>query len=292
MNQAPLAAIELGGTKCVAAIGTAAGQVLAEIRFPTTTPRETLATATAWWREQAGATGPAAIGIGSFGPIQVNPNHPDFGTMLATPKPGWSGFPVLRSLQDAFPAARFALDTDVNAAALAECALGAARGHRDIAYITIGTGIGAGIIIDGKPVHGSLHPEFGHLKVPRHPDDTFAGVCPFHGDCLEGLAAGPAIHRRWECPAESLPEDHPAWEMQAWYLAHGILCLAAVTAPTLVLVGGGVGQAAGLHAGIACTLKDLSNGYFHAAEHPGYVIPPALGQQAGIAGSLLLAANA
>ena len=289
MHHLPFAALELGGTKTVAAIGREDGTIIEEIRFPTTLPEDTLSTAVTWWKEKSGEQGPTSIGVASFGPIRVAPAAPDFGVMLATPKPGWKGFPVGTFLQSAFPNADFALDTDVNAAALAESRFGAARGHADVAYITVGTGFGAGLLSGGRLVHGAVHPEVGHLKVPRFPGDTFAGVCPFHGDCLEGLCSGPAIHRRWGIEAKDLPPEHPAWEMEAWYLAHGIIALAAVVCPTIIVLGGGVPQAEGLHARVAARVAQFSNGYFEGVENPGYVVPPALGQQAGIIGALLLA---
>jgi fructokinase len=290
MSEAIFAALEMGGTKTVAAIGRADGTVIEEIRFPTTGPEATLGEAIRWWREHTGTGGPAAIGVAGFGPIRVSPAAADFGVMLATPKPGWRGFPVAAYLRAAFPEAGFALDTDVNAAALAESRLGAARGCEDVAYITVGTGIGAGILCGGRLVHGAVHPEVGHLRVPRHPSDSFAGVCPFHGDCLEGMASGPAIHRRWGQEGKDLPADHPAWDLEAWYLAQGIIALAAVVCPSVVVLGGGVPQAEGLHERVANHLARLSNGYFEAAERAGHVVPPALGQQAGITGAIFLAA--
>jgi fructokinase len=284
-----LAALELGGTKTVVATGLADGTVLEEIRFPTTTPDETLDRAIEWL---AGKGTPASIGIGAFGPIRVDPESPDFGSLLATPKPGWSGFSLVRKLSAALPGVPIRLDTDVNAALWAEVSLGAARGARDAAYITLGTGIGAGILSGGKLIHGALHPEFGHLKVPCAPGDTFAGVCPFHGNCLEGLASGPSIEARWGKAAAELPPDHPAWEMEAWYLAHGILALVAILSPSRVIVGGGVSQVDGLHAKITDRLTEITNGYFAADMLESLVVPPALGQEAGIKGALLLAGGA
>lgn len=292
MTERLYAALELGGTKTVVAIGREDGALIEEIRFPTTLPAETLGSATAWWKERCGDGGPVAIGVASFGPIRVARTAPDFGVMLATPKPGWKGFPLAAFLQSAFPGAAFVLDTDVNAAAMAESQFGAARGHSDVAYITVGTGFGAGVLSGGRLVHGAVHPEVGHLRVPRHPDDRFAGVCPFHGDCLEGMCSGPAIHRRWGIEAKDLPADHPAWEMEAWYLAHGIIALAATVCPTVVVLGGGVPQAEGLHARVARLVAEFSSGYFEGAEKPGYVVPPVLGQQAGIIGALFLATSA
>lgn len=281
-----IAGIELGGTKTVVAIGTTGGRVIEECRFPTTSPDETLGFAINWLRARGE---PASIGIAAFGPIGIVPDRENYGKVLATPKPGWAGFSLTAALGNAFPNAVLTLDTDVNAAALAEARIGAAAGLEDVAYITIGTGIGGGILSGGRLIHGALHPEFGHLKVPRMPGDDFAGVCPFHGDCLEGLASGPAIAARWGSPAHKLPADHPAWELQAWYLAHGILALLAIISPSRVIVGGGVSQAGGLHRKINRKLVEISAGYFPPASEPNYVVPPALGQEAGICGAFLLA---
>ena len=284
-----IGALELGGTKTVVAIGTAEGRVAEEMRFPTGPPQETLGTAADWL---AGRGPLQACHMGSFGPLRVDPQAADFGTMLATPKPGWAGYSLTRHLTSRFPGIPLRLDTDVNAAALAECRLGAAQGHPDMAYITIGTGIGAGVLSGGRLIHGHLHPEFGHLRVPRFPGETdFTGVCPFHGDCLEGLASGPAMAARWGKPAHELAADHPAWEQEAWHLAQGILSLVAILSCTRVVLGGGVSQAPGLHERVNRTLARLSNGYYPQTEGPEpFVVPPALGQEAGIRGALLLGA--
>lgn len=284
-----IAGIELGGSKTVVAIGTMDACVLEEWRYPTTSPDETLGRAIRWLRERGE---PEAIGIAAFGPLGVVPGRSSHGRLLVTPKPGWSGFSILDAIGSAFPRARRVIETDVNAAALAEARLGAACGLEDIAYITIGTGIGAGLLSGGRLVHGALHPEFGHLKVPRCPGDDFSGVCPFHGDCLEGLASGPAIAERWGAAPAALPADHPAWDTEAWYLAHGALALLSVVAPARIVIGGGVSQAAGFHAKTAAVLDRIAAGYFpHLRETP-YLVAPALGQQAGIIGALLLASGA
>lgn len=283
-----IAGIELGGTKTVVAEGTPDGEIVAEHRFPTTTPAETLATACDWL---AGRGTPTAIGVAAFGPVGIVRGRKEFGQMLATPKPGWSGFSITGHLAQRFPGAEVQLETDVNAAALAEARDGAAKGLDDVVYITIGTGIGGGILSGGRLVHGAVHPEFGHLKVPKFPGDDYPGICPFHGDCLEGLASGPAIAARWGKPGHELPADHPAWETQAWYLAHGILALLAIVSPSRVIVGGGVSQAEGLHDRIGRRLEKIAAGYFPPAMEAGYVVPPALGQDAGIRGALLLTAT-
>lgn len=281
-----IAGIELGGTKAVVAIGTREGQVVEECRFPTTTPEETLGQAVRWLRERGE---PGAIGIAAFGPIGIVPGRENYGRILETTKAGWSGFSLTRAVAAAFPGAAIQLDTDVNAAALAEARIGAAAGLEDMAYITIGTGIGGGILSGGRLVHGALHSEFGHLKVPRMPGDEFRGVCPFHTDCLEGLASGPSIRGRWGSAGNELPADHPAWDTESWYLAHGILALLAIVSPARVVVGGGVSQAPGLHRKIHGRLIEIAGGYFPPALVENYIVPPVLGQQAGICGALLLA---
>lgn len=280
--------IELGGTKTVVGIGTAEGHLLDGCRFPTTTPAETLAFALDWL---GGRGRPGKIGIAAFGPVGVVSGRENYGRILATPKPGWEGFSITDSVSRVYPDAELTLDTDVNAAVLAESKIGAAQGLDDVAYITIGTGIGCGILSGGRLVHGAIHPEFGHLKVPRMPGDDHPGGCPFHRDCLEGLASGPAIRDRWNAAAHQLPADHPAWEMQAWYLAHGILSLLAIVSPSRVIVGGGVSQVDGLHARISTKLEEIAGGYFPSAMETDYIVPPALGQEAGIRGAILLAAS-
>ncbi len=280
-----IAAMELGGTKTVVAAGDSDGTLADEIRFPTTTPEETLRRAVEWF---SGKGAPEAIGIAAFGPVRIDPKAADWGTMLATPKPGWSGFSPISFLRDAFPAAKITLETDVNAACLAEARIGAAEGLENVAYITIGTGIGAGILCDGRLLHGALHPEFGHIRVPGKKGDDFAGICPFHGDCLEGMASGPAIEKRWGKPSHLLPADHPAWETEAWYLAHGIIGLLAIAPPQRVVIGGGVSQAEGLHEKIDTLVRELAGGYFPAVNESPYVVAPKLGQQAGIRGALML----
>lgn len=283
-----IAGIELGGTKTVVATGTGEGAVAEEWRFPTTTPEETFSRAIGWLHELGR---PSAIGVAAFGPLGVVPRRGNYGKLLATPKPGWADFPIIGTLQRSFPDARVSIETDVNAAALAEARSGAASGMEDVAYITIGTGIGAGILSGGHLIHGALHPEFGHLKVPRQAGDDFAGVCPFHGDCLEGLASGPAMAARWGRPAQDVPANHPAWDTEAWYLAHGALSLVGIVSPERIIIGGGVSQAEGFHAKVEALLSKIAAGYFAPLHHAPYIVAPQLGQQAGIIGALLLTAR-
>lgn len=280
-----IAGIELGGTKTVVAIGGSDGDLTEEYRFSTTTPEETLGTAVEWIRERGV---PEAVGIAAFGPVQVNRKADDWGRMLATPKENWSGVSITAQLSEAFPQADLRLETDVNAACLAEAKMGAAVGLDNVAYITIGTGIGAGFLCDGRLLHGALHPEFGHVRLPRMEGDDFAGVCPFHGDCLEGMASGPAIEKRWGKAGSELDADHQAWKVESWYLAHGILAMLAIAPPQRVVIGGGVSQAEKLHQKTEKRLMEIAGGYFPALEHTPYVVPPKLGQEAGIRGALML----
>lgn len=280
-----IAAMELGGTKTVVAIGASDGTLIEEMRFPTSSPAETFATAIAWI---SGKGVPEALGIAAFGPVQIHPKASNWGEMLPTPKPNWSGFSITGPLLQAFPGVKIRLETDVNAACLAEARLGAAAGLENVAYITIGTGIGAGILCDGRLLHGALHPEFGHVLLPRKSGDVFPGICPFHGACLEGMASGPAIARRWGMPGGDLPQDHPAWDTEAWYLAHGILALLAIAPPERVIIGGGVSQAQGLHEKTEALVRKLAAGYFPAVNHAPFVVPPMFDQEAGIRGALLL----
>ncbi|GAA5482392.1 ROK family protein [Haloferula sargassicola] len=276
--------IEMGGTKTVVAVGTEAGEVKEEHRFETTDGPETFERAIAWFREKGE---PSAIGVAAFGPVSVDPEREDFGSMLATPKPGWEGFSIRQALLDAFPDAAFGLDTDVNAAALAE-----AGKLSDVVYITIGTGIGGGVLSGGRLVHGALHPEFGHWRPVRAEGDDFAGVCPFHGDCLEGLASGPAIGKRWGKEAKDLPENHQAWDFETHYLAEAALTLLATVSPKRIVIGGGVSQAEGFHERIEKIVRERAGGYFPVLEQGSFIVPPRHGQQAGIRGALLLAMQA
>lgn len=274
--------IEMGGTKTVVAIGGRDGSVHREHRFPTTDGPGTYAEAIRWFREQGE---PEAIGVAAFGPVGVNPARGDYGAMLATPKPGWAGFSILGALGEAFPGAAIGLDTDVNAAALAE-----AGDCRNLAYLTIGTGIGGGVLAGGTLLHGAVHPEFGHWFPRRAPGDDFGGVCPFHGDCLEGLASGPAIEKRWGRGARDLPADHRAWEFEADYLAQAAMTLLAAVNPERLVIGGGVSQAEGFHEAVETILRARAGGYFVALEeNRPFVVPPRHGQRAGIRGALLLA---
>lgn len=292
-----IGAIEAGGTKFVCGIGDESGRLLSEERFPTTTPAETLARMVGSLRRQSeGAGGLQAIGVGSFGPVEVDRAAPRFGHVLRTPKAGWSMTDIAGTLRREFNCP-VGFDNDVNAAAIAEHRWGAARDTPDIVYVTVGTGIGGGLLVGGQPVHGLLHPEIGHLYPRQHPLDTgFAGICPFHGDCLEGLASGPAIAARSGTSLDQLDPDHPQWQIEADYL--GQLCHALVLAvsPRRIIFGGGVMSQTRLLPLIHERMRHWLGGYIDrpqlAAADSDFLVAPGLGAQAGVLGALALGIDA
>ena len=279
------AAIEAGGTKFVVAVGERRDQLELE-RFSTRDPESTLADVLGWLRARGPFTG---VGIGAFGPIDPDPASPRYGTLGATPKPGWAGFPLGARIGDAL-GAPWRLDTDVNAAAVAEGRWGAARGLGDFLYVTVGTGIGGGAVSGGRLVHGLLHPEMGHVLLPPQPDDPFAGHCPFHGRCLEGMAAGPAIEARWGVPASTLAPDHPAWDLEARHLAAGMHALACVLSPERIVLGGGVMEVPGLLERTRAHLEVSLAGYLELPED--FLVGTGLDGVAGLYGAFALAQDA
>lgn len=284
-----LGAVEAGGTKMVCAVAHQPGEVLDELRFPTTTPDETLARVASYFNEMEARYGSlSAIGYGTFGPAVVRQTQKGYGTILPTPKPGWAGADVLGFLKRHFPHASMAFDTDVNAAAIGEGYAGAARGLTHFVYVTIGTGIGGGVVVDSKALHASPHAEIGHMYVPRL--DDYAGCCSFHAHCLEGLASGSAIGARWGQAAPSLPAEHPAWELEASYLAMMVQNLVACYAPEMVILGGGVMEQSFLLDRVRTKYQELAAGYW--SEESPILVTPALGNQAGITGALVMAERA
>jgi fructokinase len=293
-TQRRFGAIEAGGTKFVCAVGDESGHILTETRFPTTDPATTVAALIVCLRRQDAEFGPlAAIGLGSFGPIELQPHSPQRGCILDTPKPGWTGADVAGALEREF-GVPVAFDTDVNAAALAEHCWGSCQDVDDLVYITVGTGIGGGALVAGRRVHGLMHPEMGHLLARRHAlDSSFPGVCPFHADCYEGLASGPAIVARCGAQLDALAADHPQWEIEADYI--GQLCTQLVFAlsPRRIVLGGGVMNHARLFPAIRLRMQHWLGGYVRREELLSgldqYLVPPRLGAQAGIRGALALA---
>jgi fructokinase len=285
----PLGGVELGGTKIVCALGTA-DAILAETRIQTGPPAATLAAVATWFEEQEPA-GLAALGVAAFGPVELRPGHPRFGYTRATPKPGWSDIDVAGALASRL-GVEVAFDTDVNAAALAEGRLGAARGVGSFVYLTVGTGVGGGGVVDGRLVHGLVHPEMGHVSVPRQPGDDFAGACPYHGACLEGMAAGRALEARFGAPPAELvgEERRRAAELSAAYVASGLANVVYVLAPERIVIGGGVSLLPGFVETAQALLREDLGGYPGLPEHEhDFVVPAGLGQEAGIRGALILA---
>jgi len=287
--------VEAGGTKFVCLVGRGPDAVLAERRIATTTPAATLAEVVEFFRSAEARHGRcAAFGVASFGPLDLDPASPTWGRLTRTPKPGWAGADLVGPLRGAF-GAPVAIDTDVNGAALAELLWGAGAGGACVVYVTVGTGIGGGAVLAGRPLHGLSHPEMGHIRVPRHPDDTFAGVCPFHGDCVEGLASGPAVLSRWGAPAETLPAAHPAWDMLGFYLGYLCAAVTGLLSPHVVVMGGGVMKSPPLLPAVRRWTARLLAGYPQSPRLEGdlapYIVPPALGDRAGALGALALAAT-
>ena len=292
-----LAGIEGGGTKFVCAVGTEDGEILAETRIPTTTPDETLSQAINFFKEQMDSFGAlSAIGIASFGSLDPRPASVKFGHILPTTKPGWTDADIIGPFQEAFPVP-IGFDTDVNGAALGEWRWGAAQGLDTFIYLTIGTGIGGGGLVNGELMHGLLHPEMGHIPLPQDKvRDPFESVCPFHGDCLEGLASGPAIEKRWGQKAENLSAGHPAWEMEASYIAMALRSFICTLSPERIVLGGGVMQQLHLLPLIRQKTQETLNGYVKSAQIleqiDDYIVPVALEGKAGILGAFVIAEKA
>ncbi len=286
--------IEGGGTKFVCAVGAGPHNIRAEARIPTSTPEETISQAVDFFKRQEAILGKlSAIGLACFGPLDPNPGSPTYGQILSTPKPGWSGADVVGMLRSAFDIP-IAFDTDVNGAALGEWKWGKAQGLHTFVYLTIGTGIGGGAFVEGKLLHGLLHPEMGHIAVKHHlKKDPFEGVCPFHGDCFEGLASGVAIEKRWEARGETLPQDHPAWELEADYIAQALASYSFMLSPQRIILGGGVGSVPHLLLRVRKKTREYINGYIQSPvileNIETYIVSPGLGNKAGILGAIALA---
>jgi fructokinase len=285
-----LGAIEAGGTKFVCGIGNENGDIIEKISFPTTTPEETLKLVTDYFKDKQ----IEGLGVGSFGPIDLNKESSTYGFITSTPKKHWKNVNLLGELKKHIDAP-MAFDTDVNAAALGELEWGAAKGLDSCIYMTVGTGIGVGAVTEGKLIHGMLHPEMGHILVKRHEDDTYKGNCPFHGDCLEGMASGPAIENRWGQKGVVLSANPQVWELEAYYLAQALVNYILVLSPKKLILGGGVMQQKQLFPIIIENVVNLLNGYI---QHENllvcideYIVPPELGDNAGLCGALALAKN-
>ncbi len=288
--------IEAGGTKFVCAVGTGPDDIRAEIRLPTESSEVTMGRVIDFFRGQQEQHDIAAIGVASFGPVDPDPDSRTFGHITNTPKPGWANTPVAPILRDAFDVP-IGFDTDVNVAALGEHSWGAAQEVDTFVYLTIGTGIGGGGMVDGNLLHGLIHPEMGHIAIPHNWErDPFAGTCPFHGDCWEGLANGPALEERWGQAGESLPEGHEAWSLEAHYIALGVTSIMMILSPQMVVLGGGVMEQAHLFPLVHREVQSQLNGYIQSPaileEIESYIVPPALGGRSGVLGAIALAQRA
>jgi len=288
-------AIEAGGTKFVCGIGDENGHLISEKRISTISPLKTLPEVVNFFREEATGAGIKIerIGIGSFGPLDLDLNSPKFGYITSTPKPGWSETDIPGFLFEKLQIESI-IDTDVNAAAYGEYLWGTGKNLRSLVYFTIGTGIGGGALINGRPIHGLIHPEMGHMILKHNLlTDPFPGICPFHGDCFEGLATGPSIDARWMTSPEKLPSDHPAWSLEAYYISQALHTIITIISPQKIILGGGVMQQSFLFPLIRDLVQKSINGYVRSemiiSRMDEYIVPPGLGSRAGLFGSLALA---
>jgi fructokinase len=287
-------AIEAGGTKFVCLVGSGPDDIRAELRYATSTPERTIERAITFLQLEQERQGPlTAVGIASFGPIDLHHGSPTYGYITSTPKPGWANVDLAGAVGRALKVP-VGFDTDVNGAALAEGEWGAARGLHSFVYVTVGTGIGGGGLLDGRLMHGLLHPEMGHMRLPHDRiADPFSGNCPFHGDCLEGLASGPALQARWGESAEGLGPEHPAWALEAHYLALAIVSIVCTLSPQRIILGGGVMTKRQLFPLIRREVVELLNNYIRAPEIVDrideYIVEPGLAERAGSLGALALA---
>ncbi len=285
--------IEGGGTKFVCLLGSGPEHVLATRTIPTTTPAQTLEAAARFFEESLDGRTLAALGVASFGPVNLDPSSPGYGTITTTPKPGWANAEVVGFFRRRL-SVPVGWDTDVNGAALAEQKWGAARGLHSAIYFTVGTGIGGGAVVDGRPVHGLLHPEMGHIPITPLPGQTAEGVCPYHGGrCLEGVASGPALRARAGRSPSELPPTDPLWDEEARYLAFAAATATLMLSPQRIIFGGGVLKQEHLFPRIRAHFVELLNGYVSSpavtTDVASYIVPPLLGDRAGALGALVLA---
>jgi fructokinase len=285
--------VEAGGTKFICVVGRNPADILAEERFPTTLPETTLRQVVEFFQPFCDSHQVANIGVGSFGPLDLHPSSATYGHITSTPKPGWRNTDLVGRLRSLLHV-DVALDTDVNAAAYAEYVWGAAAGTSSCLYVTVGTGIGGGYIFEGRPHHGLQHPEMGHVRVPHDRDrDSFEGACPYHGDCLEGLAAGPAILRRFGVRGEELQDSDSFWDLEAEYLGTAIANFILILSPSKIVVGGGIMQRSFLLPQIRQQVQQKLARYIsHAALSDGidrYIVAPHLGARSGVLGAMGLA---
>lgn len=286
--------IEAGGTKFVCIVGNGPDKLVDEKRFPTTSPAETIGRVVEFFSPYARRGELAAVGIAAFGPVDLNRNSRTYGYITTTPKPGWGQFDLCGQIKQSLKVP-VAFDTDVNAAAFGEQYWTSEnRGLDPFLYMTIGTGIGVGVIVNGSPLHGLIHTEAGHFAIPHNLQrDPFSGVCPYHSDCLEGLASGPSMQKRWGQGSETLPGEHPGWDLEAEYIASALVNLIYAYSPLRIVLGGGVPQHSGLHQLVCRKVQKLINGYVQSPmvleKIDSYIVPPTLGNRSGVLGAIAMA---
>lgn len=286
--------IEGGGTKFNCMVGSGPEHIVAEARFPTTTPVETIGQVCDFFAPHVSQL--QGIGFGSFGPFDVDPDSPTYGFITTTPKPGWDNANVLGMLREKLDVP-FVVDMDVTVAGLGEAKWGASKNDSHSLYLTIGTGIGGGYIVDGKPLRGLTSLEMGHIRIPHDFElDPFQGACPYHGDCFEGLAAGPAVEKRLGQRGETIPDDHPFWEVEAGYIAYALVNYILTLAPQRIIIGGGVMQRSNMFPTVRRKVQELLNNYIPhdmiTKQIDEYIVPPALGGRAGMLGAIALIMDA
>lgn len=285
-----IGALEAGGTKMVCAIGNEKGEIFEKISIPTKTPETTMPEMIQWFK----AKKIEALGIGCFGPIDPDKDSPTYGYITSTPKLAWKDYNIVGALEECL-CCPVGFDTDVNGSALGEVTFGQAKGKKNIVYLTVGTGIGAGVYAEGKLLHGMLHPEAGHILMRRREDDHYEGKCPYHKTCLEGLAAGPAIEERWGKKGIELQNRDEVWDLEAYYLAQALTDYILILAPQLIILGGGVMHQEQLFTRIRSYVKEMLNGYIKTKELEDidhYIVPASLHDDQGIMGALELGRRA
>ncbi len=285
-----LGALEAGGTKMVCAVGNEKGEIFEQVSIPTQTPEITIPKLTAYYKEKK----IDALGIGCFGPIDPDKGSKTYGYITSTPKPHWGNYHIVGAFEDALMCP-VGFDTDVNGSVLGEVTFGQAKGKNCVIYITIGTGVGAGIYIEGKLLHGMLHPEAGHVLIRKRGDDAYEGKCPYHKECLEGLAAGPAIEERWGVSAKELGDRKEVWELEAYYIAQALTNYILTLSPEMIILGGGVMHQEQLFPLIRVKVKEMLNGYLKTDELEDmehYIVPASLHDDQGILGCFELARRA
>ena len=285
-----LGGLEARGSKMICAVGTEDGVLLDQTIIPTRGPKETMEDVIAYFRDKE----IEALGIASFGPVDIHKNSDTYGYILDTPKEAWQHFNLLGTIRDALQVP-VELETDMNGACLGELTFGCAKGLDSVVYVSIGTGIGAGIAVNGQLLHGMIHPEAGHMLLRRHPRDGYEGSCPFHATCFEGLASGPAIEERWGRPAEELHNNATVWEMESHYIAEAMVNLILIMSPRVIILGGGVMKNEALFPMIRKRVKKILNGYLNTDEMEDldkYIVPASLKGNQGVMVCIELARRA